>query len=311
MQYNNKISKSQEPARTLVNGTYHKTGFCIQVHENSVSFWNDRDRRPKKDKVYYRRDCVKNFSDKSRLRIKKLFARVRISSYKEIVFLTLTWHYAYKSLGGDYYSKLNLFLQYLRDNIPDIDYVWRLEFQKRGAPHFHLIVLFKKKQGKKGVARFTKICTQAWHRIADPDSVRHKDYGCLVAIAENYKQAFAYVSKYCAKESEVHEEEYTGRRWGRSRTLDLSPVFELNVPYAFYKFARQVIYRMFSEVKYISPEFLDIINGDGTLFCYFSLDKFRLICNQYLSSFLLNGSVELCNDKFIVSLLEVDGVVLD
>jgi hypothetical protein len=268
MKDSNNLSLAQAFSSTLVNGTYRKTGFSLCCSENSISFFNDYHRRPPIKRLPHLRSKITSFSDKSQLRIKKLFARVRMSTYSHVLFVTLTWHYGHESIEGSYYDILNVFLQRLRDNFSTIDYIWRLEFQKRGAPHFHIVLLFRSKLSRHQYSVFKKWIMKSWHEIADPKSRKHEEYGCMIAIANDYKQAFFYLSKYCCKESAAAEKSYSGRRWGKSSTLDCRYVFELNLPYAVYMFFRAAAYKVLSDTGRVSSDFLSFVVDDCSLFLY-------------------------------------------
>jgi hypothetical protein len=53
-------------------------------------------------------------------------------------FSTLTYPNSFPSDGRVCKKHLNLLLTHLRADDPGIKYVWFMEFQARGAPHFHL-----------------------------------------------------------------------------------------------------------------------------------------------------------------------------
>jgi hypothetical protein len=182
--------------------------------------------------------------------------------------VTLTWHYGHQNIEGSYYKILNCFLQRFRDNFSEFDYIWRLEFQKRGAPHYHIIFFARHKLSKRQFSIFKKSISKYWHEIADPNSYRHEEFGCLVALAGNYKQAFFYLTKYCCKESLSSEENYSGRRWGRSSGLDTSYVYQIDVPIAVYRFFRECAHKVLNETRHVSPEFLDFVKSDESCFLY-------------------------------------------
>lgn len=78
---------------------------------------------------------IKGFSVKSRKRLMRKTARI---GARTAVFLTLTYPKRYPT---PYEAKKHLraFLERIRRRWPESSAIWRLEFQERGAPHFHLI----------------------------------------------------------------------------------------------------------------------------------------------------------------------------
>lgn len=83
-----------------------------------------------------KRGRVKSFSQKSRLRLMRLLARVRIKKVRA-TFITLTFK-RYPS-NAEAKKRLHAFLEHIRRHYPEASCVWRMEYQERGAIHFHLL----------------------------------------------------------------------------------------------------------------------------------------------------------------------------
>jgi hypothetical protein len=81
-----------------------------------------------------RRSEIIRFSKRSAKRLRFL---VRNSEDRWKVFITLTYPKEFPCNGKETKAHLNAFLQYLRRR--QIEYTWILEFQERGAPHYHII----------------------------------------------------------------------------------------------------------------------------------------------------------------------------
>jgi hypothetical protein len=84
--------------------------------------------------------------------------------------------------------------------------LWKLEFQARGAPHYHLVVYGVRFLDHDWVA-------SAWYRIVGSGDPRHLAAGTEVRQVRSWRGTRAYVSKYLAKVGPVPEG-YTGRFWG-------------------------------------------------------------------------------------------------
>jgi hypothetical protein len=113
---------------------------------------------------------------------------------------------------------LNSWLTNLRKRFPDVAYLWVLEFQSRGVPHFH--VWLNLSTNLPGVRN---ILAKSWNKIAEPDNQQHLDF-------HNHKKNFipwnmyspSYLCKYLDKEAQkVVPSGFVGcgRFWGNSRGL--------------------------------------------------------------------------------------------
>lgn len=86
-----------------------------------------------------RRGSVLQFSKKSRLRLLELFNRLDWDYYTSpVVFITLTYGQRWPK-PEQAKKHLTAFLKRVRRAFPESAAVWRVEMQKRGAPHWHLM----------------------------------------------------------------------------------------------------------------------------------------------------------------------------
>lgn len=126
--------------------------------------------------------------------------------------LTLTYPGQYPRDGREVKRHINAFCQWLRRQ--KIAYVWILEFQRRGAPHFHFML----------TADFLawRDVREAWHAIAGAGDPRHLVAGTRIQGLKDADHAAAYLAEYGAKlEQKIVPDEYrnVGRFWGASRVL--------------------------------------------------------------------------------------------
>lgn len=84
--------------------------------------------------------------------------------------------------------ELDLLLRWLKNHYPEGAYLWRMEYQKRGAIHFHIIAF------NVGDMKLSEV-TDYWQGMTGDDS--YPD----VKRIENKRKATYYVSKYIAKTS--------------------------------------------------------------------------------------------------------------
>ena len=90
------------------------------------------------------RGGVEGFSPASRRRLLYLLASIDRSKVAVPIFVTLTYPgEEWERFGGrkeEVKRHLDTFHHWLSYHYPAAVVIWRLEFQKRGAPHFHLLV---------------------------------------------------------------------------------------------------------------------------------------------------------------------------
>ena len=127
------------------------------------------------------------------------------------VFITLTYPQTFPCDGKETKAHLNVFLQYLRRK--KIKYTWVLEFQSRGAPHYHIIASdFIPKDE----------LADRWYNIVGSGDEKHLKAGTGIDRIKSKGQLYGYLSNYIKKiEQKTPPEgfENVGRFWGTSRNL--------------------------------------------------------------------------------------------
>lgn len=144
-------------------------------------------------RVRGRRSSVSAFTPASRLRLFKLFNRVDWLKCGRVTFLTLTYGSNWPSMS---LSKrhLDTFLKRVRRAMPNSAVIWRLEFQERGAPHYHLLILNAPFWPKADIQ-------QAWGDVVGAEywASDGKLPFTRVEAVRSFKQAAHYISKYIGK----------------------------------------------------------------------------------------------------------------
>lgn len=132
------------------------------------------------------RKTVTKFSAASRRRLMKKFARLDVKDGG--VFITLTYPADFPSPRR---AKVHLkaFFERLRRFAPGCSGVWRMEFQDRGAPHFHIFMFNLPFLEKLELQRW-------WGEIIGYDNVFTRIEKVL-----SRRRIMLYVSKYVAKSS--------------------------------------------------------------------------------------------------------------
>lgn len=207
---------------------------------------------PKKALIFKRGAISLAFSRKSRRRLMDAFHSWQIPQGWKRFHIILTYPKDYPNEWQIWKEHLKAFKRKIHKLFgQNMTGYWRLELQKRGAPHFHLfIALAPKVITNKGLKKWV---TRAWAKIAHSSDQYQGKYATTTKFIINDKMAFSYVSKYCAKvpdkpkESPVDcytsnserfriesalfeyakaEEISIGRHWGRIGKPDEQPILE-------------------------------------------------------------------------------------
>ena len=167
------------------------------------------------DKV---RGSVESFTDSSRRRLLSWLACAK-PSYR--IMVTLTVPHLEKD-GAVFKNRLDRFLVAVMRNAPENGSVtWFLEFQKRGAPHVHMLTNFKIK--KDWVAeKWTRLWEERLkdllgHTGGETAAIHMRNASTRVEWLRSASVMKKYASKYSAKtnQKEVPEDyAHVGRFWG-------------------------------------------------------------------------------------------------
>lgn len=160
-----------------------------------------------------KRGRVGGYSRQSRLNLLtwlNSWDRTRIA-VQAVLFVTLTFHQVPAPRVAK--RQLRAFLKRLQRAWGRWPVVWKLEPQKRGAPHFHLLVLMSKPFGEGEYEKWVTWCAQAWNEIAEPGDLVHLRWhlGQLgnkpcVEVMDSWDRVVSYVGKYVGKAVEIPAE---------------------------------------------------------------------------------------------------------
>lgn len=183
----------------------------------------------------WKRGTVQNFSARSRSRMLQSLAAIdRRQVADGALFVTLTYPYDWPATAAACKAHLESFRKRVERQFPDAWFYWKLEFQKRGAEHFHLLMFN------------VPTCNPdwfhtAWHEVVGSDDRYHWRYGADVKRCNSWKQAGSYCAKYCAKIDETPASGNPGRFWGvATRRNRVQTVLEIEISDGeFYAIRRQ------------------------------------------------------------------------
>lgn len=192
------------------------------------------------------RERIQEWSPSSRARFKQFMAKLNAVALAKAVLITLTYpaDFPPPEKFRVYKNHLRVFCQALARRYPGAAGVWKLEFQSRGAAHYHLVVL-----GLSGepLADLRAWCTARWYELAHNGDKHQGKAGCQVDPVKSKGGIMNYMGKYLSKSDQTRPGDFTGRYWGafnkgklpigERRELDLTPAQLVKVR----RWARKII----------------------------------------------------------------------
>lgn len=165
------------------------------------------------------RGVVREFSKKSRRRLAFVVSNTDVPLR---TLITLTYPAEYPSDGPTVKGHLRKFLTWLQKETGGCEYIWFLEFQARGAPHFHILTDWPlpRDRGNK-VLWYAKI-GQQWYEIVDSKDFKHRLAGTRTETLRSPEGGAHYCVKYAQKmKQKIVPEGYlgVGRFWGHTKAV--------------------------------------------------------------------------------------------
>jgi hypothetical protein len=144
------------------------------------------------------------FSRASRKRMIEKVLTIDTAACGKGLFITLTYPDKFPSPVDSKKHLKSFFMRLKRRYTDGMFFIWRLELQARGAPHYHLLVF--------GVDFIPlEWLSQAWYEIVGSGDIDHLKAGTNIERMRTGNGAVWYCSKYMAKET---EDDLQGRAWG-------------------------------------------------------------------------------------------------
>lgn len=184
-----------------------------------------------------RRAACRGFSSASRRRLIREMSRVRVGALQGY-FVTLT----YPSVWSDDWRRWKRDLASWRKRLlrkwPQIaGGVWRVEFQRRGAPHYHLIVWVSAPLPP----AFKLWLSRSWYEVVGSGDVKHLRAGTQLQALDSRRAVRLYVSKYVAKNANTVAPEAWGRNWGFFGQVDREEVIDYELTREEYVLLRRIV----------------------------------------------------------------------
>lgn len=174
----------------------------------------------------HERGNITGFSVRSRSRLMAKIAQIK--KHHLPLFVTLTYPAEFPTDYKEYKYHVHKFFISLFYRFPAAGVVWKLEFQERGAAHFHLLLF--------GVSLddAREYIPGIWYKVAGSSDPNHllfhqgqlNNEHCVNAI-RSWHGVKAYASKYFTKLDDTQER--SGRFWGVRGLVPFSPLLELKI----------------------------------------------------------------------------------
>lgn len=150
-----------------------------------------------------------------------------VANNTDVIFdrmVTLTYPNIFPNDGRIIKKHLDAMLQWLRRrNIGG--YLWFLEFQKRGAPHYHILL-----SGGDFIDRYD--LSERWYTIVGSNDKKHMESGTRIERGRSERGLHRYAVKYAAKLRQKTVPKTfvsVGRLWGCSRNVNPSKAYYIPV----------------------------------------------------------------------------------
>lgn len=198
------------------------------------------------------RGSVRGFTKASRHRMLQFFQTIDREKCGMPLFVTLTYPGEWPGNAKWWKRDLEVWLARLKRARPGAWAVWRLEPQRRGAPHYHLLVFGLAVLAKEWLSR-------TWFEVVGSGDQRHLRAGTQVQRVESWRRVIGYAAKYLAKEvSELPRawQRGVGRWWGiHRRKLAPREAMEVEVVGPAYFRVRRVLRRIIGGPGFCGRDF--------------------------------------------------------
>lgn len=176
------------------------------------------------------RGKIGSFSPASRRRLMRLLNSINRDEVYLPFFITLTYHDNWPSSRQGRKKHMDALQKRMERSYGRFAAVWRLEFQRRGAPHYHLLVFLNPEQivpylggvrslhRRSALLRLRSDVAWMWNEIVDREDIQHLEAGTSVEGIRSWKGVNSYAAKYMGKletfRGGEEGQESPGRFWG-------------------------------------------------------------------------------------------------
>lgn len=186
---------------------YYKGASLVEIEV--PSFRAERKNREQKP-----RGKIKEWSKSSRTHLKRFLGTLKRAELGLTLIVTLTYPSEFPAPEDHdvYKYHLKKFTTYLTRKHPQTSGIWKLEFQSRGAAHYHLMLFGLRGEDLESLRQWVR---DTWYKIAHNGD---KHLGAAATQVDEIKSvggATSYLVKYIAKGDQTLPDNFTGRYWGK------------------------------------------------------------------------------------------------
>jgi hypothetical protein len=170
------------------------------------------------------RGKITDFSAKSARRFRDFLMSFRRDACSHFITLTYPAEFPAPDDHEVYKGHLDAISKRIARRWPQLSSVWRLEFQQRGAAHYHLLAFGLPAES---LTEFQFWISRAWFEVVGSGDARHFRAGTNVKKVEgDFRKTAFYLSSYVSKKEQVMPGNFTGRYWGKlnGSALPVSPL---------------------------------------------------------------------------------------
>jgi hypothetical protein len=169
------------------------------------------------------RGTITEFSKASRRRLAFVASNTPIQLR---TMVTLTYPAEYPSDGKTVKGHLRTFLTWMQKETGGCEYLWFLEFQARGAPHFHILTDWPLPRDRDNKVLWYAKIAQFWYETVDSGDFNHRLAGTRTETLRSKDGGARYAVKYaqkCRQKAVPPEYQNVGRFWGHTRNVKPTP----------------------------------------------------------------------------------------
>lgn len=192
---------------TLTPGRYfwlREGGTAVQIHTRFVTAY------PMDGTVRVQRGVISEWSRKS---MHRCITAMQACPWHTIGLgmLTLTYPAEYPRDGREVRRHRNVFMMRLRRRYPEVCGIWKVEFQRRGAPHLHVWVgapegtrLYQQLSSRRERGELIEWVSRAWFEVVASDDIRHLRAGTRVDAIHGFGRGhpLGYFKGYMSKQGQ-------------------------------------------------------------------------------------------------------------
>ena len=183
------------------------------------------------------RGLITEFSPASRRRLMRIVNSVNREEAGLPFFITITYHNDWPESREGRKKHLDALQKRMERAYGPFAAIWRLEFQKRGAPHYHLLAFLapgqivaspgegRRRHRRAALLKLRNNIAWMWNEIVDSSDVDHLNAGTAVEEIRSWNGVNSYAAKYLGKLETLRQGVVPpGRFWGvwRKQMLPIS-----------------------------------------------------------------------------------------